>query len=695
MSAVTLDGVSYRYAVGDGEFYALRSLSLGIQPGEMVAITGASGSGKTTLMNLIGTLATTSDGKLTLAGENPGSFGDDKLAAFRNRAIGFVFQQFHLLPRLTALENVMLPLSYLTPRPDAATRRAYRRRALALLTRLGIPEQAEKYPATLSGGQKQRVAIARALLMDAKILLADEPTGALDSRTSREVLKIFAELNAEGRTVILITHDPEVTAVARRKIELCDGVVVADVAQAGKTATELAGPPSPKASAEDAEVPPKPLAQADRFDRIPLVLRLAAPLAPLYDAWQALASSKLRTALTSLGLIIGVSSITIMLTLGSAAQDVILKIFNQAGSDRIYVGPDQRSARDSKQGGWIGLGLDTDFIAMQNAFAGKARIVPLGDNFGATFVAAGNAFEGRVQQVFDRNDLLDKGAKVVEGRMIGPHEFEGGGRVALIGSDFAGEMFPPTYRGRIENPDFPLGETVLVRGNLVTTVTIVGVLAKRDTTFESTDVNQRLYVPMAMTSKYTGEKRVRWMAVVPEKGVEHRWMADAVTSWLRLRSGLKFPFRAHVPEEIIGRIMLFIKVFQGLTALVGGLCILVGGIGIMNIMLVTIAERIREIGLRKALGASGADVTRQFLTECILLCAVSGVVGTLLGALFCNLVAVVGHWLLPDTVPGEMLLNPVGMFAGIATAGVCGVVFGMMPAMKAARLDPSEALRSE
>jgi macrolide transport system ATP-binding/permease protein len=682
---VAIERLSFRYGAGDAAFWALRDVSLTIAPGELVAITGASGSGKTTLMNLLGTLATTSDGVLRLSGESVAELGEEGLASFRNRNVGFVFQQFHLLPRLSVLDNVLLPAGYMTPRLTVDERAEMRARALMLLTRLGIGDQAHKLPSALSGGQKQRAAIARALLLDAPILLADEPTGALDSKTSREVLRIFADLNAEGRTVILITHDPAVTQVARRRIELRDGRIVADVEQPGLTPEQIL-PSAPSTGTVDHAAAP---IHAGMF------AFAARALAPLREAWQALVSSKLRTALTSLGLIIGVSSITTMLTLGSAAQGVILGIFNQAGSDRIYVGLDWRAARSAGNGYWPGLDLRYDLPAMQNTFERYGRVVPLGDNFSQQVYAAGNSADIRVQQLYDVHDFTDKGARIDDGRMIAPHEFAQGERVALVGSEFTDQVFPDTYVGRRSNRSFPIGEVLSLRGNLQTTVTIVGTVKPRDTTFESSDVNQRVYIPMATAAKYTGQNRVTWLAVVPEKGVKHRWLADSVVNYLRIKTGLKFPFRANVPEEIISRILLFIKVFQGMTTLVGGLCILVGGIGIMNIMLVTIAERIREIGLRKALGASGADVTRQFLIECVLLCTASGVVGTLLGSIFCNLVALIGHAALPDTIPGRLLLDPVGIVAGLGTAIGCGLAFGMMPAMKAARLDPSEALRSE
>jgi ABC-type antimicrobial peptide transport system permease subunit len=256
-------------------------------------------------------------------------------------------------------------------------------------------------------------------------------------------------------------------------------------------------------------------------------------------------------------------------------------------------------------------------------------------------------------------------------------------------------MFSEHYAGRYTNPQFPIGEVVSLRGRLQTTVTIIGVLSKRDTTFSEKDVNARMFVPLSLLMHYTTEKRSTWISVVPKPGVSQRWLADSVVNYLRLKTAMKYPFRAEVPEETIGQIMLFITIFQALTTLIGGLCILVGGIGIMNIMLVTIAERIKEIGLRKALGATGRDIVRQFLVECMLLCVVSGLVGTIIGAVFCNIVALVGHAALPEVIPKQLLLNPLGLILGLGTAIVCGMTFGMMPALRASTLDPSEALRSE
>ncbi len=675
---IDIHDLSYRYGRDAAAFLALKNISLQIRQGEFVAITGASGSGKSTLMNLLGTLATAQDGKFAIDGENTAELGSDALASLRNRTIGFVFQQFHLLPRLTILENVLLPLNYMQPRPHAQEREHYRQRAMELLERLGIEDQALKLPTNLSGGQKQRAAIARALLLDPAVILADEPTGALDSHSSAEVMKIFAQLHREGRTVILITHDPEVARAARRKIELRDGIIVADREQPG-LAAESSTLPQPSAH----ELP-----QTSWFSQW-------QSLAPLRQAWQALVSSKLRTALTCLGLIIGVTSITTMLTLGTAAQDVILKIFDRSGADRIYVGLDYQASRTNTNGYWQGLHIDQDLPSMQATFADYGRISILWGDFNQNAVVGGMSTEVKVDTLGSLADFGDQGLKIIKGRMIAPHEFQDAGAVALVGSDFAEAAFPERYPGRYSNPQFPVGETIALRGRLQTTVTIAGVLGKRDTTFSEKDWNSRIFVPLSLLMHYTTEKRSTWISVVPKPGVSQRWLADSVVNYLRLKTSLKYPFRAEVPEETIGQIMLFITIFQALTTLIGGLCILVGGIGIMNIMLVTIAERIKEIGLRKALGATGRDIVRQFLVECMMLCIVSGVVGTVIGAVFCNIVALFGHAALPDVIPRQLLLNPLGLILGLGTAVVCGMTFGMMPALRASRLDPSEALRSE
>ena len=226
---ITLEGITKVYLAGEVEVVALKGISLHIPEGEFVAIMGPSGSGKSTLMNLIGCLDQPSSGRYILDGYDVSALTDDQLAWIRNRKIGFVFQSYNLIPRASAVHNVEMPLIY------AGDNQQRRERALAALESVGLLQRASHLPNELSGGQQQRVAVARALVTDPAILLADEPTGNLDSESSIEIMKLLRELNQQGRTIVLITHEPDIAAFAQRVVRLRDGVIVSDERQAVTT----------------------------------------------------------------------------------------------------------------------------------------------------------------------------------------------------------------------------------------------------------------------------------------------------------------------------------------------------------------------------------------------------------------------------------------------------------------------------
>ncbi|MEE9248923.1 MAG: ABC transporter ATP-binding protein [Dehalococcoidia bacterium] len=243
---IELENVSKLYRMGKVEVPALQDVTLSVRQGEMVAIMGPSGSGKSTLMNIIGCLDVPTSGRYLLEGEEVGRLGDNRLAEIRNRKIGFVFQTYNLLPRLTAVANVELPLLY-------GNGRHGRRRSLEALERVGLGHRAHHRPTELSGGEQQRVGIARALVKDPSILLADEPTGNLDSRSSYEIISILQRLHQEGITVIIVTHERDIAACTRRVVSMLDGQVIKDepVEQPRQVATSGGEVPLRKAQAEE------------------------------------------------------------------------------------------------------------------------------------------------------------------------------------------------------------------------------------------------------------------------------------------------------------------------------------------------------------------------------------------------------------------------------------------------------------
>ena len=233
MALIELKDIRKTYFLGEIDVPVLKGITLSIDRGEYVALMGASGSGKSTLMNTLGCLDRPTSGEYWLDGEELGSASGDRRARVRNKKIGFVFQSFNLLPRTSALDNVIMPLAYTAGNLSGAEQR---RRGLAALEQVGLGDRVHHYPSQLSGGQQQRVAIARALINRPPVIFADEPTGNLDSKTSVEVMKMFGDLNAEGITVILVTHSEEIAACAKRTIRLQDGLIIADSArkEAGK-----------------------------------------------------------------------------------------------------------------------------------------------------------------------------------------------------------------------------------------------------------------------------------------------------------------------------------------------------------------------------------------------------------------------------------------------------------------------------
>jgi len=685
VSLYELHGVGYEYQGEGVTFRALTGIDLHIEAGEFVAIVGASGSGKTTMMNLLGLLSSPTEGRFLFRGDDVGARDETDKAALRNETIGFVFQHFALLPRLSVLDNILLPYRF-SERVDG---RALEARARLLLARMGLSDKEDRMPAELSGGQKQRVAICRALLMEPVVLLADEPTGALDSRTSAEVLALFDELHAAGQTILVITHDPDVAAHARRQIVLRDGKVVEDFLNPVRQLTSAS---VVSASRVEAQPPSTPIASPSRADFFADSLRRRAKF--LQNALASLTSHKLRSALTGLGLMIGVTSILVIVGLGEVVQHVFDSLFYNAGTSKIYIWFDSEASAPKGVRHWRGFDMRREFPAFAAPFSKYGRFRPFLWTRGCNVQSTSKPARAQLSSMYDVDEFTELDAPLTKGRFPTALEIQSGANVVVLGSDTVDALFAKDDPAR-SNADFPLGEILTVNGcEVLLNAKVVGLLGKKDTVF-SGDANDRLYLPTNTMLKSMGPRSVSFFSILPNRDVDPRWLADNVTNYLTTRAGENHVFGSGVPAEIIEKIRGFLLIIQALTGFIGGLCIVVGGIGIFNIMIVTVTERVREIGILKSQGAKPRHVRNQFLAESVVLCLLAGVAGVAVGLVITNGLAL-GLSLYQPTLGGyRFVFAPLGCAIGLAVSFACGVGFGYLPALRAARMEPAACMREE
>jgi macrolide transport system ATP-binding/permease protein len=651
---IVLDNVTKTYQMGETSVAALRGVSLRVESGEFVSLVGASGSGKSTLLHMLGLLDRPDTGSLWINGQNTSLLPDDEAARLRSETIGFVFQQFHLLKRMTAFDNVELPLIYAKGDRPAAN-------PVDLLRRVGLEDRATHRPNELSGGQQQRVAIARALVRRPQIVLADEPTGNLDSRSGAEIMALLRELHAEGLTVILVTHEPSIAANADRMIRMHDGEVVEDVR---KPAHELKPMPPPAAP-----LPEFILTRRRRLDVI---------LVNIEQAVRGLWSNKLRTSLSALGIIIGVGAVIVMLALGSAAQMTVNRQIEALGSNRLVVTPNPQNTSGVRQkpGAVSRLTLD-------EALHIDGRI--------ATVAAVSGNVAGGVQVVYGHNNASTQlfgtlpGYEQIYndtptfGRFFTLDECRDRARVVVIGTTVLTELF---------GKEDPVGQTIQINH---IPFTVIGVLPSKGSTGES-DNDDVVIIPLQTAMfRVLGKKYVDWIDTsasgadtVPGTQSE---LLDLTREWPHIPGVTSDSYRVINLAAIAQALGAITATLSLMLASLAAISLVVGGIGIMNIMLVSVTERTREIGLRKALGARGGDIKTQFLIESVALCLSGGFIGIAIGWTISLLIGFFhGIWLNPS-------LASVLISCGFSVA--VGVGFGYWPAVLASRLDPIEALRYE
>jgi macrolide transport system ATP-binding/permease protein len=702
-AVIQIEAVTRTYHVGDVDVHALAGINFTVERGEFVAIMGSSGSGKSTLMSILGCLDRPSTGRYLLDGIDVASLPEPDLARIRSERLGFVFQMFNLLSRTSAAENVALPLLYSDGGKTGSKTRFDRAREA--LDRLGLGDRAGNTPGQLSGGQQQRVAIARALINSPSLLLADEPTGNLDTRTSHEIMQTLTQLNhEEGVTIVLVTHEVDIAAYANRTVTMRDGQILTDE----RKESALAAPPM---AATDLSIfhPHSPAETASGA-----TLSWAFGLMILAAAAQSLARNKMRSALTMLGVFIGVAALIAMVAIGQGANDAVKKQLASLGTDLIVVVPGAVTSMGARGGSGSASTLTmTDAQTIRREDPAVGEVAYLIRQSGQTEYASQN-WTTTIQGVTPNYPPITNW-QITAGRGISAEDQSNAALVAVIGQTVLNNLFAPSDN-LFAPSDNPLGAVILVKGLPLRVIGTLG--AKGQSTFGQ-DQDDLVMVPFSTAqAKVLGVAAPTQTATtsaifLPQPnpyGIQPRLsgfvnqlyvqaasptqvqaaIAQVTATLVRLhhlRPGEVNDFAVRNLSQIATAAEGSSRVMALLLAAVASISLLVGGIGIMNILLVSVTERTREIGLRMAIGARRLHVLLQFLTEAVFLSLVGGMAGIIFGVAVSEMISFVAGWPTP--------ISPTAILGGFAFSAAVGISFGYYPARKAARLDPIEALRYE
>jgi macrolide transport system ATP-binding/permease protein len=653
---IELKNISKTYQTGTLGVQALRDVSLRIAPGEFVAIVGPSGSGKSTLLHILGFLDRPDSGSYYLGKSEITELTDDELAVLRNRLVGFVFQQSHFLPRVTALENAELPLIY-------AGKRNQREKAREKIEEVGLAQRASHRPNELSGGEQQRVAIARSLANEPFVILADEPTGNLDTKSEEEIISILEDLNKKGKTIIMVTHEKEIAERAKRVIYVRDGKIISDTKAASESRETLS--------------PPLNVSIDDVLSESHFAASGAAFVDHLRQAVHAIVSHKMRSVLSMLGILIGVVAVIAMLAVGQGAKESIEQRLASLGSNLLSVRPGSHR----QHGVALEAGAVTRFTLRDADAIAKLpevkRVSP--------------SVRGRAQAVYGNKNwntmVQGTGVEYPEmrasvptiGRFFTEEELRRREKVVLLGTTVVKELFGDTN---------PVG--AIIKMNRIT-FRVIGILPEKGAGGWR-DQDDNVIIPIT-TAMY----RVLGKQYIDDINVEVREpdlmeeAQESISALIMKRHRLKdddeesFQIRnmAEIQEVVEGTA----KTMSLLLGSIAAISLLVGGIGIMNIMLVSVTERTREIGLRKAIGGRAKDIMTQFLIESVMMTFSGGTIGIVFGIGIAVLLSTVADWATKVSVSSVILATTFSI--------VVGLVFGLWPARQAARLNPIEALRYE
>ncbi|MFZ2649054.1 MAG: MacB family efflux pump subunit [Burkholderiaceae bacterium] len=641
---IELRGLGKSYGLGEEDVAVLSDVTLDIAQGEFVAIVGPSGSGKTTLMNLIGCLDTPSTGSYRFDGEDLSRLNSNQLAALRRDSMGFVFQRYNLLANASALENVEIPAVY-----AGTPARQRKRRAIELLGTLGLSDRLGHRPNQLSGGQQQRVCIARALMNGARLILADEPTGALDSRSGAEVMALLQALNRRGHTIILVTHDAALAQQAQRRIVMQDGRVVDD------SMSRALSPPGATAP--------------HREPRSRGVFSMGELLDAAQMALRALRVNLFRSALTLLGVVIGVGAVVAMLALGDGAKRSVLERIEAMGTDLLIVRPGARGVRISGEPRTL-VAEDAEAIA---ELPNVVHAVPEYST-GATLRAGDSDYATNVTST-SAAYASARDWRVASGSFFTPADVRSFAPVAVLGQSVVENLFA---RG-VD----PVGRSLLINN---ISFEVIGVLARKGASSGGSDLDDVVLIPITTARvRLWGKGYVRSI-IVEVADVERIDETQAAIKSLLTGRHRREDVQIRNMADVLDAATQTQESLTWLLGSVAAISLLVGGIGVMNIMLVSVTERVREIGMRMAVGARMTNIMLQFNIEALAVCCVGGVLGVATGLGAAWLAAEFGR-------PVAFSVPPVLM--AFSSAVLTGLVFGFLPARRAAAMDPVVALGAE
>jgi ABC-type lipoprotein export system ATPase subunit/ABC-type antimicrobial peptide transport system permease subunit len=679
---IRITDVEKTYDMGEVQVRALRGVNLEVLEGDYVAIMGPSGSGKSTLLNLLGCLDRPTAGTYHLGTDDVSQMTDDELSEVRGRKIGFIFQSYNLIHQLSVIENVQMPLFYQgldTPKNN--------QRCEQFAGLVGLGDRLDHRPNQLSGGQQQRVAVARSLVNDPLMILADEPTGNLDSKTGQEILDLMDRLNQGGKTIILVTHDPKTAARARRVVHMKDGLVDEIVVNERRNVA----PGEATATALDQNV-----------DQGHSVWRRALrPLRTMQIGIKSLLLHKLRSVLTMLGIIFGVCSVIAMLAIGEGASYEAQEKIKKMGSANIIVRavkpPDDSKAVSSSsgRGSVIEYGLTyKDASRIQSTIPGIRHVLPM-----RLIRENVRFFRNEVPgQIVGTHPIYKDiaGLDTVRGRFLTETDDLHQNNTCAISSGLAKRLFP--YQD-------PLDQEVKIGAHYYQVVGLVRETGTEEKRPQSGDVtsaplDNNVYISLSAARSRFGETLIRRSAGSQEQErvqlhqitVQFADTSSVETAVPQIEALLnrfhtKRDFELIVPLQLLRQAEATKRIFNIVLGSIAAISLLVGGIGIMNIMLATVTERTREIGVRRALGAKQKDITSQFLVEAMVLAIGGGLIGVALGVLTPFIVSQLTNM--------RTIVTPVSVLLAFSTSGAVGILFGWYPALRAAKLDPIEALRHE